>query len=576
MDLVVLAALGAFFSLLTAEVQGGQAIYLGVNLGFSFQDYGVVLLAGVGILFVGKTVLSALAMWAMARFVGRIETSAASRIAEFLFSGERERLRNFSDGEILWASGSSTAAAFTQRLTNFSNFVTESVMVASISLFLFFADPQLAVIVCVYFAVFAAFFSLFVNRWIAALSIRVAEGGVRSTTAMTQLLGLYRELRVVSQTDFFLGEYRSSRGKMAGASALQGFAAGIPRMGLEVALYAGAVAFLAFVVVSDRGVDALAGFMIIMIGASRIVIGLVPLQRAVSDLRSDTAVAEMSLKLLTQASEAEGNDGASLSVVRERSKTYEAVKLSFSDVGFRYPHSQNDTLSDISFEILAGQFVAFIGPSGGGKSTIVDLMLGFLTPNRGRVEIEGVSPSDFLQNHPGRIGFVPQKPGLVAGTVAANVALGNFRRDEGRFMQVLGQARLQELIYARPEGVEFDLGKQLDSLSGGQLQRLSLARALYLQPDLLVLDEATSSLDISTESEVFKNVLKPDLNRTTVVVAHRLATVVKADVVFLVDQGKIADFGTFTELKGRSPMVAEFAELSSVDGEGTSFNDERS
>jgi len=575
MDLVVLAALGAFFSLLTAEVQGGEAIYLGLNFGSSFQDYGVVLLASVGILFVGKSVLASWAMWAMARFIGRIETSAASRIAEFLFSGDRERLSNFSHAEILWASGSSTSAAFSQRLTNFSNFVAESTMVASISLFLFFADPQLAVVVLVYFAAFVAFFSLFVNRWIAALSIRVAEGGVRSTTAMTQLLGLYRELKVVSQTDFFLGEYRSSRGNMANASALQGFAAGIPRMGLEVALYAGAVGFLAFVVVSDRGVDALVGFMIIMVGASRIVVGLVPLQRAVSDLRSDTAVAEMSLKLLTQASGVAGNDSASLAVVRERSNTYVPVRISFSDVGFSYPHSQHETLSDVTFEVRAGQFAAFIGPSGGGKSTIVDLMLGFLAADRGRVEIEGVSPPDFLQAHPGRVGFVPQKPGVVAGTLADNVVLGNFRRDEGRLLQVLSQARLEDLISARPEGVEFDLGKQLDTLSGGQLQRLSLARALYLEPDLLVLDEATSSLDVLTESEVFKNVLKPNAGRTTVVVAHRLATVVKADVVFLVDRGKITDFGTFSDLKRRSPMVAEFAELSSIEQKGPSSDEER-
>ena len=101
-----------------------------------------------------------------------------------------------------------------------------------------------------------------------------------------------------------------------------------------------------------------------------------------------------------------------------------------------------------------------------------------------------------------------------------------------------------------------------------------MARALYLEPDLLVLDEATSSLDIFTESKVFENVLKSGAGRTTIVVAHRLATVAKADVVFLVDRGKITDFGTFSELRRRSPMVAEFAELSSVDLEGSSFDED--
>jgi ATP-binding cassette, subfamily B, bacterial PglK len=308
----------------------------------------------------------------------------------------------------------------------------------------------------------------------------------------------------------------------------------------------------------------LVDFTVLMVGASRIVVGLVPLQRAVTDLRSDVAVAELSLTLLEKAQQAADPQPEIGPAVTARSRVKGAVGIQFSNVVYRYPGAPEDTIQNISFNVPRGAFVALIGPSGGGKSTIVDLMLGFLTPNEGKVTIGRRSPNEFLSAFPGRVGFVPQKPGVLQGSLSDNIVLGRLKKVQRRLAEAIRAVRLNDFVLALSDGTESSLGKQLDSLSGGQTQRLSLARALYLDPDLLVLDEATSALDVTTESEVMTEVLSANGRRTTVVVAHRLSTVASADLVFLIDGGNIIDRGTFVELRGRNPMVREFADLSEL------------
>lgn len=562
LDLVALGLLGAFFTLITAEIQGGRPSYLGIVLGFSFADHGTLILGLIGVVFVGKSGFTAIAMMMMARLIGAVETDAAGKISDYLFLGNLSRLREHSQGEVLWATGTSTTAAFSQRLTSFSNFIAELAMVIAIALFLFLSNPALAVLVAVYFVGLTLLFSKGVNKWVGRLSSEIALSGVNSGTAMTQMLQLYRELKVSKQTPFFLRGYRESRGQMARATAMQAFASSLPRIGLEVALYVGAVLFLSYILVSDFGLSGLVDFTVLMVGASRIVVALVPLQRAITDLRSDVGVAELSLTILELEKESPASYADPFTLVTTRSEHYRAIPLEFSNVSYCYPDSPSSAVEKVSFHLSPGTFAALIGPSGGGKSTIVDLILGFVEPDVGEVRLEGLPPQQFLNSFPGRVGFVPQKPGVVQGTLRDNIVLGSIELDEARLAEVIGRVLLEDLVAERGEGSMAGLGKQLDSLSGGQAQRLSLARALYLDPDLLVLDEATSALDVLTESQVMRNVFSQDRARTTVVVAHRLSTVAKADVVFLVDGGKIVDAGTFPELRIRNPKVKEFAELS--------------
>jgi ATP-binding cassette subfamily C protein len=168
---------------------------------------------------------------------------------------------------------------------------------------------------------------------------------------------------------------------------------------------------------------------------------------------------------------------------------------------------------------------------------------------------------------PGRISYVPQRPGLVSGTIAENVALGLDlgEIDHERVRKALEQAHLWEFIQTLPEGVHTSIGKQADALSGGQIQRLGLARALYVNPGIVVLDEATSALDAGAEALVSQTLESLGSDVTVIVIAHRLSTVQHSDCVYVLESGRLMASGKFAELRKNVPMVAEYVELMSFD-----------
>jgi ATP-binding cassette subfamily C protein len=248
--------------------------------------------------------------------------------------------------------------------------------------------------------------------------------------------------------------------------------------------------------------------------------------------------------------------------------------VSVSEVYFGYSNSAGDVLQNINLVIPAGSQAALIGPSGAGKSTLADIILGLVTPDQGKIELAGVGAADLIQSQPGLLGYVPQKPGMVSGSIAQNVALGVDvdEIDQQRLSKAISDAHLMGLVESLPNGINTDIGKRKDELSGGQLQRIGLARALYTQPKLLVMDEATSALDAESENEINKALDDLRGKVTVILIAHRLNTVQRSDIVFLMEEGKITDSGTFPELLKKNKTVQNLAQLMSIDTDSSKAN----
>jgi ATP-binding cassette subfamily C protein len=207
-----------------------------------------------------------------------------------------------------------------------------------------------------------------------------------------------------------------------------------------------------------------------------------------------------------------------------------------------------------------------MGPSGAGKSTIADLLCGVIEPESGTItRVDSISNSE--TNTGGRVSYLPQNPGLISGTIAENVALAVEREDidRERVVEALKLAHLGELLAELPQGIDTSLGKLKDGLSGGQIQRLGLARALYSRPGLLVMDEATSALDAESESQIQQALNEMKGKVTVVLIAHRLNSIQHADKVFLIEGGRIKDSGKFKELISRNPGVERVVDLMRVD-----------
>jgi ATP-binding cassette subfamily C protein len=381
----------------------------------------------------------------------------------------------------------------------------------------------------------------------------------------------FKEISVLMKQNYFLDRFRTGRGRYAFANAEIQFLQAIPRYFVETALAVGALAFVAWQLTRGEVSDGLTTAGVFLAGGVRMMAALLPLQAAVLSLRSQTEQARISQEILSKFRERGSNLVSSSAIevdeLSRRQSTYDRVRVELDGVTFRHSGSEQPAVRNVSFVIEPGSYVAMVGPSGAGKTTLADLILGLNSPQEGAVTVDGIPARQLRESRPGLMAYVPQRPGLVSGTLLENIALGLPREavDLDRVESALQKARLEEFVNELPDGVHTRLGKNVDSLSGGQTQRLGLARALYTNPKLIVLDEATSALDAEAEASISESIRNIGDDTTVIVIAHRLSTVQRADAVHVIDNGQLLASGTFKQLRKTVPMIQEYVRLMSFD-----------
>ncbi len=224
--------------------------------------------------------------------------------------------------------------------------------------------------------------------------------------------------------------------------------------------------------------------------------------------------------------------------------------LSVENVSFSYPGGTAPVLQRVSFSARSGQAIAFVGRSGSGKTTLADIVLGLLDPETGTVRVDGVDVRTNLRSWQSRIGFIPQDIYLLDDTLRRNIAIGHRRHEinEARLTKAVHTAQLEALVAGLPEGLETVVGERGARLSGGQRQRVGIARALYTDPEVLIMDEATSSLDSETEKDITAAIRALAGQVTVIIIAHRLSTIRDCELVVVLEQGRVMGVGSFDEL----------------------------
>lgn len=575
LDVLGIALIGLVTGIAASGIDGGKPLVIfGFTLPAASGQTLVTLVIVVLVVFVVKALLAIGLGRALYSFLARVEVAKSRIIASYLFNGSLGSLQRFSKAEIQWASMGSTAFAFSGLLTSMATFYTEGVLLLLVMTTFLLVDPTAAIFVTLYFGAIIVAIQFVIGRNLKRAGIDAQDGNVDSMNSVNDVVDAFKEIAIFHKRDFFLEKFVSSRQKLARSNATINFLGGMPRYVVETALMLGVVAFVGWQFISGQLASGLVTVGVFLTGGVRIMASLLPLQNAAASLTNQVEQGRLAQELLSEiALHAKTNelseDKSAPEQLADLRSHERGLDLEIVDVDFTYEGSTNQVLSGVSMKVLSGQHVAIIGPSGAGKTTVVDIMLGLISPTSGTVTVGGYDPRALVKDLPGIISYVPQRPGLVSGTIAENVALGFTTEniDTSLVESALMQANLSEFIESLPEGIHTSVGKQGDALSGGQIQRLGLARALYEKPRLIILDEATSALDAGAEAYISSSLDALAGDVTVIVIAHRLSTVQHSDVVYLMEEGKVTASGSFAELRKTVPMVAEYVKLMSFDEE---------
>jgi ATP-binding cassette subfamily C protein len=439
--------------------------------------------------------------------------------------------------------------------------ITETILFVLICIGFFLIDPWATAAALIYFGLIGLIMQFFVGSLMNKAGRLAAEQAVKANVAINDLLSVFRELLVLGKRGRYIDAIYRSRVSAAHSSATQYYLSGMPRYIIEAALLVGIALFILSQAAAGDLVKSAATVGVFLSGGFRLTAALIPLQNAFLTIGGALSSANRAHALLSQAKRADP-DKSEIDLEGEKTSSF-PIRIRFEDVTFAYSGSAQPTLKNITFEVEPGSQLAIIGPSGSGKSTIADLICNALAPSSGLISRTGHPDSHSNQGQTNGVSYVPQRPGLVAGTILENVAIGEDpeRIDRIRATEALRVAHLLEFVTSLPEGLDTRLGKHNDDLSGGQMQRIGLARALYTKPGLLVMDEATSALDANSE-EAIQMALREMRGKVTVVlIAHRLNTIQHADKVILLEGGQVKDSGTFNELVTRNSSVERLVDL---------------
>lgn len=560
-------SIGLIFPLVLALVDGNSLERVSwlawIASAMGTTDRGTVILAlavAIGLLFVVKNVVSAALVSWQYSILFDAEAEVGVRLYIRYLTMPWRQLADRNSSELIRNASTSASHAFLSFIIPGLTILVEGGLTVTVLIMLVLVDPLVATTSFLLVAVAGAIYYLMVRRGLAKVGSDFQHASFNLLNELKQGIGAGRELRVLGRTDEFVRQMREARDVYSTAQAKRNFLTQLPRYYLESVLVVVVIAAIGLAV-STRSIADVAPLMALfgvaalrlMTSASRILasvqqvrIGVEPLGVVHADLFGPE-----SLKTHLPSATVQHEGGG----------------LHLQDVHFSY-RPDRPALKGVNLHIPAGRSVGIVGPSGSGKSTLIDIILGLLQPDTGSVTANGKDISTDLSGWRATIGYVPQNIYLTDDTLRRNVAFGLAEADidDAAVNRAIRLAQLEEFVATLPLGIASNVGEQGAFLSGGQRQRIGIARALYHNPSVLLMDEATSALDSETENTIVAAIEALRADKTVIVVAHRLSTVRRCDLLVVMEAGAIVETGTFETLQASSPAFARMVQLSAGAG----------
>ena len=511
----------------------------------SQSDFIVIAMISLLFVFIFKTGFLIWKVWLQRGFSNEI----TSRISRDLFDVYLHQPFSYHlehNSSTLIRNAQSSSSLMTGIIDPLLLVISESLVTVGLLFLILWLEPIGSLVTIISFSIFALSFqkvtSAKVRKWGEADNFH--KGML--IQHLQQGFGGVKDVKVLRRERFFVREYNSHLESSSKVLRKYETVSTLPRFGLELLTIVGLTLLISVMVLTGRQVSEVMP-IIGLFGATAFRL-LPAAHQFLASLQSINRNMPI-LKTLSNDLSLVGNDD--LEVV-EGIDPFEILEM--QNLYFGYGSLLSEALSDVSLSIVKGEAVGFVGQSGAGKSTLVDVLLGLLEPRQGSMFINGSGIKSRILWWRSKIGYVPQSIFLTDDTLRKNVAFGlpDEEIDENSVRAAIRSAQLEEFVNSLPEGLNTMVGERGVRLSGGQRQRIGIARALYNNPEVLVLDEATSSLDTETEHGVMQAVQALQGDKTVIIVAHRLSTVEYCDRLYRLDAGRIVDEGTFDEVMNRS------------------------
>lgn len=506
----------------------------------------IVMLGSLIVVFVVKNMYLLFQTYVQNTFVTRNRNRMISRVMREFLNRPYEEYLGADIPTVFRLTDSDIPNAF-QLILVLIQMVTEIVVAGSLCIVLVVVSPAMSLfILCIFLGM-----TLIITK---VLKPRLNEIGhknqmIQSRIAKWRIQSIYglKDVKVLHREEFFVRNYYESGA--IGADVARNYAVfnNLPRLLIETIFMASMLLFIMVYMLRGGNISVLipqlSAFAVaairVMPGTNRIntYLSEIAYAQPCLDYLYENLTANMKMDVNGSVTGLTGEAQAKLP------KTELKDKIVLDHITYAYPNTEKNIFTDAHMEVKKGQSVGIMGPSGAGKSTIVDILLGLLRVQSGTITCDGVNIFDNYADWLGKIGYIPQSIYLIDESIRDNIAFGidADKIDDERIWEVLEEAQLREFVEELPEGLETTIGDRGVRISGGQRQRLGIARALYHNPEILVFDEATSALDGDTEKAVMDAINSFHGRKTMVIIAHRLNTIAKCDVIYKVEGEKITE-----------------------------------
>ncbi|WP_152426768.1 ABC transporter ATP-binding protein [Paramagnetospirillum caucaseum] len=522
-----------------------------------------VMAIGMTAIFVLKNVLMAISSVINMRLRRDTEiVLARSLLRSYLFMPYAELIRRSVPAMTLNLTAQ-IPSFFANVVLGMVRIVTDLLIIIAILAVLFSVEPLMTFCVFSILALALALPLYLIRHRLKAWGAGQTELATQRQRCLQQCFGAIREIKVDESHGVYLQKLSGILWRLMSIQTRVNLVRDLPRMVIEVVMISTMTLVIVVMLLQDRsGGEIMAALGLFAAAGFRMIPQLNRLFVSLGEIRISLPAAELiSRDFSGFIAEDERLDQGSTKADR---MPFER-EIRVESLSYAYPGTDRLVLDSVNLEINRGDVVGLVGPSGAGKSTLADILLGLLDPTSGQIRVDGQNIADDIRGWRRNLGTVPQDIFIIDDSLRRNVAFAvdSGQIDELRVDNALRMAQLDDLVASLPEGNATILGERGAGLSGGQRQRLGLARALYRDPEVLVLDEPTSALDIETEQEVSRTIFSLAGHKTIVIIAHRLSTLTRCDKIIFLEDGRVSAIGSFAELRQINPRFARLVAMAS-------------